>query len=123
MDDGNSLPFSAILAGALLTKSSINNIELSNYICMFENDNNEYIDNYGLNKLYGIVGRDENAFYLLKEYNDFYDDKHTVEDYLYSLTNPEIRRFFGIPEKQIENNQYKESKPSIFKMIRTRVFR
>ena len=122
MEADGILPLSAILAGALLIKTSVNNIELSNYISSLESDLNKYVDDGDLYKLYGVVGRNSDEFYLICNYNDMCnrdicDRKCTVGDYLYSMTTPEIRSFFGIEEKKTTK------KDGIFKKIRTRVFK
>ena len=120
MDDGHLVPFSALLAGALLIKKDISNIELANSICLFEEQMNCYIDDGDLYKLYGVVGRDDDGFHLIKNYDDKFNNICTVKEYLYSMTNPMIRSFFGYPE-EIKVDNDKKNITGIFKRIRTRV--
>lgn len=122
MDDGNSIPFSAFLAGALLTKERISKIELIDNIGKFEEENNKYIDNRILYKIDEIVKEDNNDFYLIRNYNDVYDNRRTIRDYLYSMTTSEVKKFFGLTESQNINCGYNVIKTNIFKKIRTRVF-
>ena len=124
MDDGQSIPFSALLAGNLLIKKDISNIELINSICLFEEQMNLcVIGDEGLSKLDNIVKEDDEGFHLIVDYNDRFNNMCTIKEYLYSMTNPMIRSFFGYQEELKINDIGSEvnKRKGIFKKIRTRV--
>lgn len=124
MDTDVDILFSSFLAGALLKNKSIKYIELANEISRFEATTNCNIVDDGLDKLSGIVCDHDFEIRLERDYSDVYNNVCTIKEYLYSMTNIDIRRFFGVVDINIENNNVLfKSKPGILKKIKTRVFR
>ena len=121
MDNGDTLPFSNFLAGSLLINKSISYVELSNYICRFEGQTNKYIIDDNLFKLYDIVNCNNDCFTLKYDYDYCFNNICTIEEFLYSMTTPEIRNFFGYKDKVIEEKTV-PPKEGLLKKIRTRVF-
>ena len=75
------------------------------------------------NCLNNIICNSDSIIYLVKDYNDLYDNCHTIKEYLYSMTNNVIRNFFGIEEKKTNSvNDLVTKKPGILSRIKTRVF-
>lgn len=122
MDNGDTLPFSNILAGALLIKKSISYVELSNYICLFEEVTNKYIIDDNLFKIYDIVYCKNDGFELKYDYDFCFNHICTVEESLYRMTTPEIRTFFGYKDKENKKETADKKQLGLLKKIRTRVF-
>ena len=114
--------FSSFLACALLKNRKVTYIDLTNYMCLFENNYNINIVDDNNMELYNIVCKDDDGFYLKDDCSDIHNNSCTVDDYLYSMTNNTVREFFGCSEREnIDSNI--EVKPSgILKKIRTRMF-
>ena len=121
MDNGETLPFSNFLAGALLINRNISYVELSNYICLFEEQTNKYIIDDNLFKLYDIVHCNNDCFELKYNYDYYFNNICTIEEFLYRMTTPEIRNFFGYKDKELEKETTNE-KVGLLKKIKTRVF-
>lgn len=121
MDGAQGTSFSSFLAGALLVNKSVSYIDLTNYMCLFEDSNNMIISDDSLGNLYDFVCKDDNGFYLNKDYCERFNDKYTVEEYLCKLTNSDVRKFFGYEKKDIIDD-LNIKKISILKRIKTRVF-
>lgn len=119
--DSKVITMSSFIAGALLAKRTITSFELLKYMDDFSIRYNCDIDepNCDFNKLMDIVCYDDNTF-CLKEDNNMYDN------YLYSLTNYEIREYFGIEEiddiKIFDENKKNKKKYLINKIKRTKIY-
>ena len=114
---------SSFLAGILLTKKVVTSYEICEYMknftvkhwdCYFD----EPFDDFS--KLSKFVCFDGNVMYLN-------EDNYIVNNYLYDLTNTEIREFFGIEEKddtKVYIDEIKNvKKKSIFNVMkRTKVY-
>ena len=123
MDINGEVSLSSFLAGALLKSKSITYIELTNYMSSFEENTSYNIIDDGLNNINNIICNSDSIIYLVKDYNDLYDNCHTIKEYLYSMTNNVIRYFFGIEEKKTNSvNDLVTKKPGILSRIKTRVF-
>lgn len=122
MDVNGEVSLSSFLAGALLKNKSITYIELTNYMSSFEETTSYNIIDNGLYNLYDIIYSSGRVISLNRNYNDLYNGT-TIEEYLYSMTNDEIRKFFGIEEKITKQvNDFVVRKKGILSRIKTRVF-
>lgn len=122
MDVNGEVSLSFFLAGALLKNKSITYIELTNYMSSFEETTSYNIIDNGLYNLYDIIYSSGRVISLNRNYNDLYNGT-TIEEYLYSMTNDEIRKFFGIEEKITKQvNDFVVRKKGILSRIKTRVF-
>ena len=122
MDVNGEVSLSSFLAGALLKNKSITYIELTNYMSSFEETTSYNIIDNGLYNLYDIIYSSGRVISLNRNYNDLYNGT-TIEEYLYSMTNNEIRKFFGIEEKITKQvNDFVVRKKGILSRIKTRVF-
>ena len=120
METTGEISLSSFLAGALLKKNSISYFELLNGSSFFEDTTNYSIFDDAFEKLLDIISDDGySEMYLKYNYNDLYDGI-SVKEYLYSLTNDEVRKFFQINE--IENSSTPMKTCRIFNLIKTRVF-
>lgn len=124
MEDVEGASFSSFLAGALLSFDKISNLELASYITSFEVIYNVNIYDDNMCELYDLVYYDGTFFGLNKYLDDRYKGFGTVKDYLYKMTNSEIRKFFNIQDIVINNIINSNIKNTgIFNKIKTRVFR
>ncbi len=124
MEDVEGASFSSFLAGALLSFDKISNLELASYITSFEVIYNVNIYDDNMRELYDLVYYDGTFFGLNKYLDDRYKGFGTVKDYLYKMTNSEIRKFFNIQDIVINNIINSNIKNTgIFNKIKTRVFR
>ena len=123
MEDAEGISSSSFLAGALLKFESITDFELAHYITEYENTRFVTIYDNDIYKLSDIVYDDGNSFWLKKPLDEVYIGTSTVRDYLYEMTNSDIRAFFGIEERELSSSgSMYASKKNMFKKIRTRVF-
>ena len=123
MDINGEVLLSSFLAGALLKNKSITYIELTNYMSSFEETTSYNIIDDGFDDINDIICSSDSIIYLNKDYNDLYNNCYTVKEHLYSMTNNEIRKFFGIEEKKNEEvNSLIAKKQGILSRIKTRVF-
>jgi len=116
----SEISFSSFLAGALLKNKKLTYIDLTNYMCLFENNFNVSIVDDNNMELYNIVHKADDGFYLKRDCSDMYNGSCTVGDYLNSLTNNTIREFFGCNDNVNTDIMIKPS--GILKKIRTRIF-
>lgn len=118
MEATGEISFSSFLAGALLKNNSISYFELLNDSSFFEDETNYNIIDDAFEKLSGIVADDGfSKIYLKYGYDDLYNGT-SIREYLYSLTNSDVRKFF-----QIEEINTNCKKGGIFNVIKTRVLR
>lgn len=123
MDANGEVLLSSFLAGALLNNKFITYIELTNYMSSFEETTNYNIIDDGLDNINDIICSSDSIIYLNKDYNDLYNNCYTVKEHLYSMTNNEIRKFFGIEEIETKQvNDFVVRKKGILSRIKTRVF-
>lgn len=108
METTSEVSFSSFIAGVLLVYNKITNLELSILMSKFEYEyqidfSQDYLD-YNYNILCNLFVNDENGFKLCVKHNDIVTIDNlncTVYDYLYGFTTSDIRKFFNIPEKNI----------------------
>lgn len=123
MDINGEVSLSSFLAGALLRNKSITYIELTNYMSSFEETTSYNIIDDGFDNINDIIYSGGRVIDLNKDYNDLYNNGYTIKEHLYSMTNNEIRKFFGIEEKKNEEvNSLIAKKQGILSRIKTRVF-
>lgn len=108
MPDEKEILFSSFVAGFLLVKNDISFIEISKEMSKFDCSGNfTMIEPKGdFDRLFGIVTFDDFGFHLTLDYNDEFNygtSSIIVQDYLYDLTTEEVRRYFGIEEREIVN--------------------
>lgn len=123
MDINGEVSLSSFLAGALLRNKSITYIELTNYMSSFEETTSYNIIDDGFDNINDIIYSGGRVIDLNKDYNDLYNNGYTIKEHLYSMTNNEIRKLFGIEEKKNEEvNSLIAKKQGILSRIKTRVF-
>lgn len=123
MNGTEGISFSSFLAGALLSFGNVTNLELTNYMSSFESMYDISIYDDGIDNLSGIIGYNSDGFYLIKGYDDKYNDICTVKEYLYSMTSSEIRTFYGYNDRlNLNLSNVIAKKKGILKKLRTRVF-
>lgn len=123
--------FSSFVAGALLIDKEIGFSKLCNYMLNFENKYDIGFEepDGDFDKLKIITMMDDNSIKLIKDYDDLYqvgNNGMTVYDYLYSLTNYEIRQYFGIEEREDVNvynpSSIKKKSNILTRIKRTKVY-
>ena len=93
--------FSSFMAGLLLCRMSITYSELCNEIACFQDDGYTLIEPTGdFNKILPLIEDSNNRFALKYNYDETLNNI-TVYDYLYNLTDENVRRYYGIKEKEI----------------------
>ena len=120
MADDKEVPLSSFMAGLLLCRRSITYSELSNEMSRFIYTITE--PNGDFNKIATLINDDNKTFTLKYDYTDIINNM-TIYDYLYSLTDSDVRKYFGIPEKEIvsDNNIVVVRKRTLFdKLKRTK---
>lgn len=123
MEADGEILFSSFLAGALLKNKTVTYVDLVNYMSLFENVTNHRIIDDGLYKLFDITTKSDTVISLNADYDDFYDNIRTIRDYLYSMTDSQVRNFFEIEDIELKNqDNYIVKKQGILKKIRTKVF-
>ena len=101
MADDKEVPLSSFMAGLLLCRSSITYSELSNEMSRFIYTITE--PNGDFNKIATLINDDCKSFTLKYDYTEMINNM-TIYDYLYSLTDSDVREYFNIPEKEIVND-------------------
>jgi len=113
--------FSSFLAGMLLLKKDIKYSEISLQMSLFQlNYNVDVVDDedlqfacYETDIFSQLLFFDDNGIHLIKDYNDFEfvnNSLVTVYDYLYSITNDDIRKYFNIQSRVKVNKRTKTMK-------------
>ena len=129
--DSRKILFSSFVAGALLVKKNIGFPELGKIMFDFEKKTDINFDepNGDFDRLSKIVLIEDDSFKLIKDYSDLYKIENssiTIYDYLYNLTNYEIRQYFGIQERDDTNvyipNVVKPKYNMLTKIKRTKVY-
>lgn len=114
MADDKEVPLSSFMAGLLLCRRSITYSELSNEMSRFIYTITEPDGDF--KKIAMVINDDNKTFTLKYDYTDIINNM-TIYDYLYSLTDYDVRNYFGIPEKEIvsdNNNIVVERKRTLF---------
>lgn len=131
MPEEKEVLFSSFIAGFLLVKDDISFVEISKEMSSFDHSGNfMVVDPSGdFDKLRGLVALDNLGCHLTLNYDcefDYGDSSIIVRDYLYGLTTEDVRKYFGIEEREIINiytGSKKEKKNSILmKIKRTKVY-
>ena len=111
MADDKEVPLSSFMAGLLLCRRSITYSELStefsNFIYSIAEPDGDF------NKIAVVLNDDNKTFTLKYDYTDIINNM-TIYDYLYSLTDSDVRKYFGIPEKKIVNDNIVVRKRTLF---------
>ena len=113
MADDKEVPLSSFMAGLLLCRKSITYSELStefsNFIYSIAEPDGDF------NKIALVINDDNKSFSLKYDYTEMINNM-TIYDYLYSLTDHDVREYFGIPEKEIvsDNNMVVVRKRTLF---------
>ena len=113
MADDKEVPLSSFMAGLLLCRRSITYSELStefsNFIYSIAEPDGDF------KKIAVVINDDCKSFTLKYDYTDIINNM-TIYDYLYSLTDYDVRNYFGIPEKEIvsDNNIVVVRKRTLF---------
>lgn len=124
MDADGEILFSSFLAGALLKYKTIEYVELTNQITLFENTTNYNIVDDGYDKLSDIISDNGTEIRLNRDFDNIYNNICTIKEYLYSMTNIGVRSFFEIDDISIENNNdLCKKKYGILNKGKTRVLR
>lgn len=127
--------FCSFLAGVLLLDRSIYAVELIKYITEFRAKYND-ISDYGkdVDELVHFVDFKDGYVYLKYDYDfEFVHDGNVISlyDFLYYLTDSDIREFFNIPEREnltiyrpnVEtNNKVKKKQNLLLRFKRTKVY-
>lgn len=108
MPDDKEILFSSFIAGFLLVKNDISFIEISKEMSNFDCSGNFVVvePKGDFDRLCGLVDFDNLGFHLTLDYSDEFScgsSSLLVRDYLYDLTTEEVRRYFGIEEREIIN--------------------
>lgn len=111
MADDKEVPLSSFMAGLLLCRRSITYSELStefsNFIYSIAEPDGDF------NKIAVVLNDDNKTFTLKYDYTEMINNM-TIYDYLYSLTDSDVRKYFGIPEKKIVNDNIVVRKRTLF---------
>lgn len=93
------ISIASFLAGALLNNKNIPILEFSKMSSEFCLKNNVYISDDDYCKIAWLTIFDENGFCLKMDYYDsllYNDIEYNVRDYLFSLTNDKVRKYFNL---------------------------
>lgn len=101
MADDKEVPLSSFMAGLLLCRRSITYSELSTEFSRFIYSIAEPDGDF--KKIAMVINDDNKTFTLKYDYTDIINNM-TIYDYLYSLTDSDVRKYFSIPEKEIVND-------------------
>ena len=115
--------FNSFLAGVLLTKKRIGNLEFANLMCEFENSYNVCIASSDDVEI--PVYLDDKSISIHNDYEDIViigNKSMTVYDYLYSLTSLRVRNYFNLKNEKMVNVKEVKSIKKTLKRIATSIF-
>jgi len=114
--------FTSFLAGVLYTRRAISNLEFFELMNRFENMYDVTI--YSGEDIKIPIYLEDRGISLRKNYDDIVIDdnkKITVGNYLYSVTTPNVREFFGIPDIKVKESVVKLNNPFIRRKLKRKI--
>jgi len=114
--------FTSFLAGVLYTRRAISNLEFFELMNRFENMYDVTI--YSGEDIKIPIYLEDRGISLRKNYDDMVivdNKKITVGNYLYSVTTPNVREFFGIPDIKVKESVVKLNNPFIRRKLKRKI--